>query len=327
MALKNCPECQKQISDTAEVCIGCGVELKKCPECGNLVRKDDLLCGSCGFQMVEEKVEEEKENISSEVGAERLLKTMDKFKDENSGIKGCFWYTHKGTSLFSFLASLAIIVWMFANVFIGNKTGDAESLVFVLGNIVPIFLAYIATTFLVFSPIGTITNAVERIHSSGRFYEYCDRNGVDLLRYTILATYIIPTRPKTRTDTTPFVLSIAKDAVYYAAHPEERKKYKIYTIIEMVFGLLVSFTLGAFSLLGLIESLIVKALGSPLSIDVAWKLPSAFIYYGIVAVFIIFGIVGYCILNKKFNNKRDAWISEQAAANTSDNTKKEEETV
>ena len=28
MALINCPECNKKISDTAEKCIGCGISLK-----------------------------------------------------------------------------------------------------------------------------------------------------------------------------------------------------------------------------------------------------------------------------------------------------------
>ena len=31
MALINCPECDKQISDKAEICVGCGTPIKKTP--------------------------------------------------------------------------------------------------------------------------------------------------------------------------------------------------------------------------------------------------------------------------------------------------------
>ena len=337
MALKNCPECQKQISDSADICVGCGIAVKKCPECGNLVRKDDFRCETCGFQMLEENVEEvksEKENISSEVGAERLLKAMDKFKDENPGVKRNFWYSHRGRVLFSSAITPLVLIAVFAVVELFSEIGRSSlSLGFfrdllsnaIFANLIPIILGSLALNFLVWSPIGGITNATEHIHTSGKFYEYCDKNGVDLFRYTVLASYIITTIPKNKKDTSPFALSIAKDAVYYAANPEERRKYKVCTIIDTVLGAMFSVVTGSFAFLGFVESLITKI--DLRAIYTIWKLPSAFVFYAVGVTYLIYVIVSSCVIKKSFNDKRDAWIAEQATANISGNTEKEMENV
>ena len=52
MALINCPECGKQISDRAKVCVHCGINLQtdytKCPECGSFVSRRKNMCQVCG---------------------------------------------------------------------------------------------------------------------------------------------------------------------------------------------------------------------------------------------------------------------------------------
>ncbi len=61
MALINCPECGKQISDKAKVCIHCGFELnfEKCPECGAPLFSADTVCRNCGCPR-EERTEKER---------------------------------------------------------------------------------------------------------------------------------------------------------------------------------------------------------------------------------------------------------------------------
>ena len=54
MALINCPECGKQVTDTIEQCIHCGYMLHKhtnpqCPECGKEVENTQKQCNNCGF--------------------------------------------------------------------------------------------------------------------------------------------------------------------------------------------------------------------------------------------------------------------------------------
>ena len=60
MALINCPECNNQVSTTAEVCPHCGFNIKKiisyCPLCKSdkvlmdyLKDKNELVCPKCGF--------------------------------------------------------------------------------------------------------------------------------------------------------------------------------------------------------------------------------------------------------------------------------------
>jgi hypothetical protein len=51
MALFNCPECNKQISDKALTCIGCGAPVEKfisCSECKNQVSENAEICNGCG---------------------------------------------------------------------------------------------------------------------------------------------------------------------------------------------------------------------------------------------------------------------------------------
>ncbi len=69
MALIKCPNCDKEISDKAKVCVGCGYQLlsdecteqtRSCPECG--VITDDLtdVCTNCGYPLstLSTKIEE-----------------------------------------------------------------------------------------------------------------------------------------------------------------------------------------------------------------------------------------------------------------------------
>ena len=65
MAMINCPECGKEISDKAKKCVYCGhtineepVVEKKCPECGATISDEMEICPNCGCPIEKEKVEE-----------------------------------------------------------------------------------------------------------------------------------------------------------------------------------------------------------------------------------------------------------------------------
>lgn len=67
MAMMFCPECGKQISDRAEVCIHCGYPIEKyfkennlvreneekqtCPHCGSVNRIEEDYCENCGIRL------------------------------------------------------------------------------------------------------------------------------------------------------------------------------------------------------------------------------------------------------------------------------------
>lgn len=58
MAIIECPECGKKISDKARKCVHCGHTLlqespKICPECGTQLNEEDIFCPSCGFPIAE----------------------------------------------------------------------------------------------------------------------------------------------------------------------------------------------------------------------------------------------------------------------------------
>lgn len=58
MALINCPECGKEISDQAISCPNCGTPINKtekkfCQHCGEQIDKDCVICPKCGKQVGE----------------------------------------------------------------------------------------------------------------------------------------------------------------------------------------------------------------------------------------------------------------------------------
>lgn len=59
MALINCPECGKEISDKAVSCPNCGTPInnsanqKFCQHCGEKIDKDCIICPKCGKQVSE----------------------------------------------------------------------------------------------------------------------------------------------------------------------------------------------------------------------------------------------------------------------------------
>lgn len=54
MALINCPECKREISDTARNCPHCGYSFEKmkfCKFCGEKIPEDSIICVKCGRQV------------------------------------------------------------------------------------------------------------------------------------------------------------------------------------------------------------------------------------------------------------------------------------
>ncbi len=71
MALINCPNCNKEVSDKAKVCVECGYQLiddvstekmVNCPECGASTEGMEGICSNCGYPLntVEIKIDEKK---------------------------------------------------------------------------------------------------------------------------------------------------------------------------------------------------------------------------------------------------------------------------
>lgn len=68
MALMNCPECGKEISDQATFCPNCGTPTKKgetkfCKYCGEQIDKECVVCPKCGKQIEELKGNSDKNII------------------------------------------------------------------------------------------------------------------------------------------------------------------------------------------------------------------------------------------------------------------------
>jgi len=68
MALINCPECGKEISDQAASCPNCGTPIQKterkfCQHCGEQIDKECVICPKCGKQVKELKNDNDKNII------------------------------------------------------------------------------------------------------------------------------------------------------------------------------------------------------------------------------------------------------------------------
>ena len=58
MAMINCPECGREVSDQATSCPNCGIPINKtekkfCQHCGETIDKDCVICPKCGKQVSE----------------------------------------------------------------------------------------------------------------------------------------------------------------------------------------------------------------------------------------------------------------------------------
>ncbi len=55
MAMINCPECGREISDKAASCPNCGAVVKRkfCQHCGEMIDNDCVVCPKCGKQVGE----------------------------------------------------------------------------------------------------------------------------------------------------------------------------------------------------------------------------------------------------------------------------------
>ena len=67
MALINCPNCNREISDKAKVCVGCGHQfiddlntekrMVNCPECGEIADSMKDVCSNCGYPLNSHEIE------------------------------------------------------------------------------------------------------------------------------------------------------------------------------------------------------------------------------------------------------------------------------
>lgn len=82
MALIKCPECGREVSDSAIVCPGCGYPIQQrkennldniCPECGNLLGNDKSKCSKCGFELKPQKKKKQINTIVLAIFASILL--------------------------------------------------------------------------------------------------------------------------------------------------------------------------------------------------------------------------------------------------------------
>lgn len=100
MALINCPNCNKEISDKAKVCVGCGHQfiddlniekrMVNCPECGEIADSMTDICSNCGYPL-------------------NLFEIKDNEKSKNKSIfkKKWFWVS---VICFVLLISIALFI-------------------------------------------------------------------------------------------------------------------------------------------------------------------------------------------------------------------------
>jgi len=93
MALINCPECTRKISDRSVSCTNCGFPTSKmsfsiqCPECSEFTSNQSNSCTSCGFPLVKSVPSKDIQLSPEELKELNLLKKLEKVgKPDDYGI-------------------------------------------------------------------------------------------------------------------------------------------------------------------------------------------------------------------------------------------------
>ena len=101
MALIQCPECGKEISDKATTCPHCGTPIFVCPECGQVAVGNIELCPQCGYMnKVKTPVSQIKE---IEIDAEDDKKTDPVESWLNANPKEKKWFNNNFTGVLKLL--------------------------------------------------------------------------------------------------------------------------------------------------------------------------------------------------------------------------------
>ncbi len=91
MALIQCPDCGKQISDSISTCIHCGAELRLCPDCHAPLTANDKTCPGCGCALGEGNApmptDATAEASPSAEEPRALQEIVKEFFDKNTGFK------------------------------------------------------------------------------------------------------------------------------------------------------------------------------------------------------------------------------------------------
>lgn len=134
MALINCPECGKEISDKAASCPNCGMPIKEtetkfCQHCGEEIDFDCVVCPKCGKQVEELKAEFKKKH--SVVGIIGFILSI-------IGVFGGI-----GLSVFLFIASIILCI-------IGCLEKDKKHGFAIAGNIVSFLFLFMILISLIY---------------------------------------------------------------------------------------------------------------------------------------------------------------------------------
>lgn len=128
VALINCPECGKEISDQAASCPNCGTPIKKgdkkfCLHCGESIDKDCVICPKCGKQVKE--IERQDKGIV-------INNNNNAVANANASIGGLANMTSPKSRLVSLLLCL-FLGWLGIHRFYVGKIGTGIIWLFTLG--------------------------------------------------------------------------------------------------------------------------------------------------------------------------------------------------
>jgi RNA polymerase subunit RPABC4/transcription elongation factor Spt4 len=137
MALINCPECQKEISDKVKICIHCGYPLISehsndntpkmpiitCPECKKEISDKDKACPHCGYPLVSESASDITQNVEV-TDTTKIIATTDKTqKVEAAGTSKKSKKT-KPIIIGAIAAAIVVVIGIFVGLFIYKRISE-----------------------------------------------------------------------------------------------------------------------------------------------------------------------------------------------------------
>ena len=187
MALKNCPECKKELSNTVDKCIHCGCEVVLCPECEGLAMKGAESCQWCGASLVSSPKSEEAPVSTKETEPVKTQKkqSIGKFsaplkeliagcKKENPFIEGGNKASNTLTIIFIVIGVLFGLIVLLG--FLANKLIESFDLVSALVRI----SVFLLSNGIIVYIISKIIFAVVIPYETKSLWNYANEKGVSL---------------------------------------------------------------------------------------------------------------------------------------------------
>lgn len=268
MALISCPECGEKISSKSEHCIHCGYKFKVCPECESVLESDATFCSECGFE-VDKNHKNQNESPSKKTDSNSFDEMCNLWKKQSIkinilnnkvfktilNIAECTLMIYLGVALWQWFFSVKSPIEMsdYPNYMDYLNALSERVVLWTTGadNLIE-KCTLLFWIFIVISKIETIFMELADYYFPVDFYGWTKENKIDPVRLiknglkTGYSNSKKSDKRKSKDAATSEDLEMSISSFSYFSNPINKSKHFNATLINIVFSLLKSISLGLF---------------------------------------------------------------------------------